>query len=280
MNPTKTIFRLLLGRRLPTISGTLRVDALRGPVTIRRDSYGIPHIDAEHPLDAWYTLGFCQGQDRAFKIELQQRVARGTISELIGKRGVSIDRLARRVGFFSSAQRQLGVLDPEVVDVLDAFARGVTEGRAIGCKRKPHEYVLLRSDPIEYTATDVVAASKLQAFGLAGNWDVELARLHILRSDGPEALKASTRPTSSRTRCRCRLDSLRDLVSTGFAKTSAYWPSWPAVAGARTAGRWPLLGQRRVGPFSPMTRTYRACYQSSGIWPTSALRVWKSRERC
>ena len=189
MNPTKTIFRLLLGRRLPTISGTLRVDALRGPVTIRRDSYGIPHIDAEHPLDAWYTLGFCQGQDRAFKIELQQRVARGTISELIGKRGVSIDRLARRVGFFSSAQRQLGVLDPEVVDVLDAFARGVTEGRAIGCKRKPHEYVLLRSDPIEYTATDVVAASKLQAFGLAGNWDVELARLHILRSDGPEALK-------------------------------------------------------------------------------------------
>ncbi len=189
MDLTKTIFGLLLGRRLPTVSGTLQVDALHGSVTIRRDSYGIPHIDASHPLDAWYAIGFSQGQDRAFRIELQQRLARGTLSELIGKQGLALDRLARRIGFYSSARRQLDVLDPEIVEIIEAFANGVTAGTAIGCKRKPHEYVLLRSDPIEYTTTDVVAVSKLQSFALAGNWDVELARLHILRRDGPKALR-------------------------------------------------------------------------------------------
>ena len=69
MNLAKILFRLLLGRRLPITQGTLRVPGLRQPVTIRRDGYGIPTIDAANDEDAWYGLGFCQGQDRGFQIE-------------------------------------------------------------------------------------------------------------------------------------------------------------------------------------------------------------------
>ncbi len=190
MNIPKLLFRLLLGRRLPTTSGTIEVPGVDRPVVVRRDGYGIPYVEAETENDAWYGLGFCQGQDRAFQLEGLVRVTRGTLSELIGARGLPIDRLSRRIGFLNSAERQLEALSPENRDRLDAFARGVNEGSRLGSKRVAHEFTLLRSKPTSYRAADALSLSKLQSFALASNWDVELARLRILKEDGPDALTA------------------------------------------------------------------------------------------
>ena len=190
MNVPRLVFRLLLGRRLPTTSGDIKVPGLKGPVLIRRDAYGIPYVEAEEEEDAWYGLGFCQGQDRAFQLESLLRVSRGTVAELIGPKGLAIDRLSRRIGFLDSARRQMSALDPAIHSVLEAFARGLTDGSRLGCKRVPHEFTLLRARPTPFTAVDLVAMSKLQAFALPSNWDVELARLQIMKMDGPEALAA------------------------------------------------------------------------------------------
>ena len=58
MNLAKSLFRLLLGRRLPVTAGTLRVSGCREPIAIRRDTYGIPHIEANNDEDAWYGCYF------------------------------------------------------------------------------------------------------------------------------------------------------------------------------------------------------------------------------
>ena len=92
MNLAKVIFGLLLGRRLPVTSGELRVPGLRRPVRIDRDAWGIPSITAENDPDAWFALGFCQGQDRAFQLEGMLRVVRGTLGLVNG-----LFRLAPRV---------------------------------------------------------------------------------------------------------------------------------------------------------------------------------------
>src|SRR2546430_14739162 len=110
MNLPRALFRLLLGRRLPVTSGTLRVAGVRGRLRIDRDQWGIPHIDAANDHDAWFGLGFCQGQDRAFQLETILRVARGTVAELVGPRGLPVDRLSRRVGLRRSAVLQYEVL--------------------------------------------------------------------------------------------------------------------------------------------------------------------------
>ena len=190
MNITRLLFRLLLGRRLPISSGDLKVPGVKRPVVIRRDGYGIPYIEAQEEQDAWYGLGFCQGQDRAFQLEGLLRVSRGTLSEMIGPKGLAVDRLSRRIGFLHSAQLQMEVLDAEIRSMLEAFAHGVTEGATMGCRRVAHEFTLLRARPTPYTAADVVAISKLQSFAIPTNWDIELARLQILKVDGPEALAA------------------------------------------------------------------------------------------
>src|SRR5258708_3599372 len=93
MTLPRTLFRLLFGRRLPVTSGTLRIAGVGGRVRIDRDSWGIPHIDAQNEHDAWFGLGFCQGQDRAFQLETILRVSRGTVAEMVGAKGLPIDRV-------------------------------------------------------------------------------------------------------------------------------------------------------------------------------------------
>src|SRR5687768_334952 len=161
---------------------------LRAPLTIRRDAYSIPYIDAENDADAWFGLGFCQAQDRAFQLELRLRTVRGTLSALFGPPTVPIDRLSRRIGFVEASRRQLEALDADVRAQVEAFVRGINAGLHAGTKRRAHEFSLLRARPTLSEPVDVVGVAKLMSFLLIGNWDVELARLKILMEDGPQAL--------------------------------------------------------------------------------------------
>jgi penicillin amidase len=250
VNIARLLFRSLLGERLPILSGTLKVPGTTSPILIRRDPYGIPYIKAEGEDDAWYGLGFCQGQDRAFQIEMSLRAARGTLAELIGADALPVDRLSRRIGFRQAAEQQLACMDEASARALEAFARGVTDGASIGCQRRPHEFALLRTKPTPYTATDVLGLGKLMAFLQLANWDSELARLKILIEDGPEALAALdytypehlpvTSPPGAK--ARAPLDRLaEDLAifkaTLGHGSGSNNW----AIAPARTATGRPLL---------------------------------------
>jgi penicillin amidase len=219
-------------------------------VRIDRDDWGIPHIQAENEPDAWFGLGFCHGQDRAFQLEILVRILRGTLAALVGANGLGVDRLSRRIGLHRSAPAQLAVLSAEVREVLEAYAAGVTAGSRRGLRQLPHEFVLLRSRPTSWTALDVVAGLKLQGFVLSSNWDVELARLKVLTADGPEALAALdpaypewmlvTAPPS-RTAGR-PLDRLADDLASFAVQVRAGGGSnnW-ALSGMRTASGRPIV---------------------------------------
>ena len=250
MNVRRALFRMLLGRRLPRSSGTVQTPGISHPGTIGRDRYGIPYIEARSDEDLWYGVGFCQGQDRAFQIESLTRVARGTLSELVGVSGLPVDRLSRQVGFSRGTVEQLDVISPYIRQVLDGFARGVTDGMTLGTRRQAHEFVLLRGGPTPYTAADVLAVGRLQAFVLASNWDIELARYNILQMDGPQALAdldptyhewypLSASPGESQGLVADRLASdiaaLRDVI--GYFGGSNNW----AVAPSLTPPGRPLL---------------------------------------
>jgi penicillin amidase len=58
MSLSRLLLRLALGRRLPVTSGELRVRGPSAPVTIRRDKWGVPHIDAANEPAAYFALGF------------------------------------------------------------------------------------------------------------------------------------------------------------------------------------------------------------------------------
>lgn len=239
---------LALGGRRPVTRGALQVAGLQGPVTIGRDRWGIPHVEASTEADAWFALGFCHGQDRGFQLELLARAGRGTLSELLGPPTVPLDLLSRTLGFRRTSIAQLGMIDDQVRLTLEAYAAGVNAGAT--ATPRPHELALLRARRSAWTAADVLAFLGLQALALSGNWDTELARLQILLADGADALLAvdptygpwlpATTPVGSTAgepigRLAADLARLRGLVA-GPGASNAW-----AVAGSRTRSGAPIL---------------------------------------
>ena len=261
MNIHKLLFRLLLGQRLPTTHGELTVQGIRRPVVIRRDKYGVPYIKAETDHDAWYALGFCQGQDRPFSLEMLLRASRGTLCELVGSRALATDRLSRRLGFTRLAPKQLEVFHPNVRQRFKAFARGINDGMTRGRRRKSHEFALLRTEPSSFEAVDLVGIYLLQSMALSANWDVELVRLRMLELDGPEALTLLDPPYPDwhpvsvlpETKAGPAADALaRDLASlaevVGVNRASNSWAISPSKT---TTGRPILANDPHLVPTLP-----------------------------
>jgi len=257
MSVIRLLLRLLLGRRLPVTAGELRVRGPGAPVTVRRDAFGVPHIEAASEADAVFALGFCQGQDRAAQLELLWRLGRGRLAEWVGPAALSADRMSRRIGFRRAAEQQLAVLGPRPRLWLEAFTAGISAGNSRGLTAKPHEFALVGGEPSPWDAADVLALLKLESFLLPSNWDVELARLRVLLADGPEAVREldpvravdppeARPPLSLVARLAEELAGLR-----GYLPRAGGSNNW-VIAGRRTATGRPLLAcDPHLAPTAP-----------------------------
>ncbi len=253
MNPLKTLFHAALGRREPRWEGTLRAAGLGAPVTVRRDRWGIPHVEASTDEDAWFGLGFCHAQDRAGQLEVFVRMVRGTLSEVAGAEMLPVDRLSRRLGARRAAAAQLPGFDPDIRAEFRAYVQGVNAGLRLGRAHRAHEHSLLRCAPTPWEPEDAQGLQVLMCFALAANWDIELARLRVLELDGPEALAkldpaypewlaASAAPLQAAGRPGAAAERLaQDLAlfaeTVGLGGGSNAW----AVSGARTRSGRPLV---------------------------------------
>jgi penicillin amidase len=189
MNFPKLVLQLLYGKRLPITSGQIHLNGPEKTIHIHRDQYGIPYIEAQTETDAYYALGFCQGQDRPFQLETLLRLCRGTLAELVGEPGLRMDRLARRIGFYRYGQGHFESMASEYKQHFDAFARGITDGVSKGCPKPAHGFALLRTTPTPWTGADVLAGANYVSLWLS-SWTEKLSRLIVLQMDGIEALKA------------------------------------------------------------------------------------------
>jgi penicillin amidase len=174
----------LARRPLPKQQGTIELDGLAGPVRIRRDRWGVPHIEGE-PADVWFAEGFCHGQDRLWQLDFYRRVVSGRLSEMAGEEGLQVDRLMRTLGIRRVAEREARSLDPELQALLERFCAGVNAAAA-NARALPFEMQLLRIGFEPWRPVDILSIGKLLAFGLSTNWESELLRADMVRALGPE----------------------------------------------------------------------------------------------
>ena len=95
-----------LAASLPTLDGTLEATGLERPVTVERDSLGIPTIRGENRKDVAYATGFVHAQDRFFQMDTLRRRAAGALSELFGPATLPADREARVHRFRNRAESE------------------------------------------------------------------------------------------------------------------------------------------------------------------------------
>jgi len=99
--------RIYLQTLLPEIDGELRGSAVTESVTITRDSWGVPHITANNEHDAYYALGYTVAQDRLFQMELQRRLAKGELAEILGPELLETDKQFRTYLFRYTAEKMV-----------------------------------------------------------------------------------------------------------------------------------------------------------------------------
>ena len=118
----------VLRASLPKLDGDLDHMGVVAPVTIDRDRFGIPTIEAANRVDLAYATGFVHGQDRFFQMDLSRRLAAGELSELFGEVALEQDQKARIFRFRKVAREVVRQATPEQRAVLEAYTRGVNAG--------------------------------------------------------------------------------------------------------------------------------------------------------
>jgi acyl-homoserine-lactone acylase len=151
---------LLLGAALlvtPAYVSGPDADSLARHATIRRDTYGVPHILADNEVAAAYALGYAQAEDHP--VELADRLlrARGDAATRLGAVAIDNDFAMQRFDNYSEAQRHLADVGRNFRRVLDAYAAGITR-----------YFERHREDMPDWTRTLTIDAADVLAYTRAG----------------------------------------------------------------------------------------------------------------
>lgn len=171
-------------------SATIRVDGIaRAPglheqTTIRRDGFGIPHIDAPNEHDAWFAMGYACAQDRLWQMEWYRRRGTGRWAEIAGPEAVDTDILFRRLDLERASRQDEETMSPETRAMFEAYAAGVNAYLASG-EPLPVEFELTGVVPEPWEPWHSTLVFRVRHV-LMGQFQWKLARLRLLHEIGPE----------------------------------------------------------------------------------------------
>ena len=239
---------------LPQLDGEIRLPGLQQRGEVIYDANGIPHIRAATVDDAYFLLGYVHARDRMFQMDFARRIGSGTLSEVVGERTLSIDRMARTLGTERNAERILARLPEDAVGVLKAYSAGINAWLATRPGALPPEFVLLGYEPKPWRPKDSLARSGVKLANLVWEWESEALRGALAARLSPAQLSdlfpedvdgdlsgaGRALTIAGRTPVAAQWKSLWRAMSGGSQSESQASNAW-AVAGSRTASGLPIL---------------------------------------
>jgi penicillin G amidase len=234
-----------------------------GRVRVRRDSPQLVGIDAENQRAAAFGQGWAAGRLRSWQLELQRRVASGTLAELLGEAGLPHDRFQRHLGLVELAEREARRdQGSEQAELVRAYAEGVQQGA-----RPSLELLLLGHRPRPFEVLDVYLVAELKYF-INSAWRFQLLHTLIAGALPPDrhaelfalpVLEGGTRPALPRAADGRFTAEVAAALAAGLEGLGHLGLSSPdigsnafAVSGAHTATGFPLLASDpHMGLVSP-----------------------------
>jgi penicillin G amidase len=171
---------------LPDLDGAIPVPGISGPVSVSRDSHGVPTIEAATLDDLFFAQGYITSQDRLFQMDLLRRAASGELSEIVGDVALQHDRQQRILGIRATAEKGLLAATPEDREQFAAYARGVNTYIRGHRDRLPLEFRVLHYSPRPWTETDSLMIAYQMVETLSTNPMAALTREQVLAKLGPE----------------------------------------------------------------------------------------------
>lgn len=174
--PTGGIFDVGIGA-IPPQAQTIQLPGLNAQVKVLVDQWGIPHIYADSVEDAFMALGYFHAKDRLFQMYIQNYLAAGRISEMVGAYAASSDRFYRTIGLARSAQETLDYYEAhtdnpliaESLSIIDAEVAGVNAFiDSMTSQTTPIEFKILGFTPPHWRRLDIFIFANMMTWGLSG----------------------------------------------------------------------------------------------------------------
>ena len=158
-------------------------------VYIRRDGYGVPHIQGETESGVFHGQGFAVAQDRMYQLEQYRRVGLGRVSEILGDEYLDVDRWSRTILYTESErEKQFDGLPATVKAMLESYCDGINayldSMETDPDRYLPLQFVGLEVEPWKVTDSLAVLQYMMRQFGQFGGQ--ELARALELQTYGRE----------------------------------------------------------------------------------------------
>jgi penicillin G amidase len=162
--------RYQIRKSFPPTTGAIQVPGLLAAVDIRRDEFGVPHIQAQNTHDAMMALGIVHAQDRLWQMDMMRRAGEGRLSELFGRSTVPFDRMFRIVGIRRIAENINRSLPPASLERLQWYADGVNAVIAGQKGKYPVEFDLLGYQPEPWAPVHSIIVGRMMAWTLNLSW--------------------------------------------------------------------------------------------------------------
>jgi len=172
---------------LPQLDGRVRISGLAAPVTVTRDSHGVPTIEAANLEDLFFAQGYVTAQDRLWQMDVMRRFGSGELSEILGEDLLKVDREQRILGLRAVAIKSLQTASPRDRSFFEAYARGVNAYIDTRARKLPIEFRILGYRPTPWLPEDSVVIANEMVKDLNYHYFFDaLAREKILAKLGPE----------------------------------------------------------------------------------------------
>jgi penicillin amidase len=184
---------------LPALDGDVHLAGLSAPVTVSRDSHGVPHIDAATQDDLFTAQGYVTAQDRLWQLDAFRRNSLGELAEIMGPSLLRHDEAQRLLLIRPVAERFAAKLAPDDRRRFKDYARGVNLYIA-QCERNntlPIEFRLLHYKPRPWTVVDSAGVILMMVQELDSHSWAKYGRMHIAAKLNDPRLESDLYPVGS-----------------------------------------------------------------------------------
>jgi penicillin amidase len=108
-----------------TSTTTFQVAGLEQAASIRVDTWGVPHIQAQTHYDAFFAQGFNAARDRLWQIDLWRRRGLGQLAAVFGPEFVAQDEAARLFLYRGDMYREWLAYGSDAKRIASAFTAGI-----------------------------------------------------------------------------------------------------------------------------------------------------------
>ncbi|MEO0340136.1 MAG: penicillin acylase family protein, partial [Bacteroidota bacterium] len=142
---------------------------LKAPVEVVFDDRLVPHLYGQNNNDLAYVQGYLHAMHRLWQMDIATRAVGGRLSEVLGARTLSRDKLQKKKGFIFAAENALRAWksNPNEWGLVEAYTEGVNDYLAqLQPKDYPLEFKILDYQPEAWTPLKSALFQKYMAESL------------------------------------------------------------------------------------------------------------------